>query len=102
MVLSLLGGRADRGSSPDGRDIAAADLYVGPLESSLRHDEIAVEAFFPALEADAGVAFDEVARRHGDYALCGVAAARPGLRRGRWSRRGPATSRCATCRRSST
>ena len=31
-------------------------------------------AFFPALAAGAGVAFEEIARRHGDYALCGVAA----------------------------
>ena len=38
------------------------------------HDEIAVEAFFPALGAGAGVGFAEIARRHGDYALCGVAA----------------------------
>jgi carbon-monoxide dehydrogenase medium subunit len=47
---------------------------VGPLESSLHHDEIALSAFFPALAAGAGVAFEEIARRHGDYALCGVAA----------------------------
>src|SRR5262249_4056670 len=38
------------------------------------HDEIAVEAFFPALAPGEGVAFEELARRHGDYALCGVAA----------------------------
>ena len=56
------------------RTIAADDLFLGPLESSLRPDEIAVSAFFPALAPGAGVAFDEIARRHGDYALCGVAA----------------------------
>ena len=39
-----------------------------------RHDEIAVSAFFPALAPGAGVAFEEIARRHGDYALVGVAA----------------------------
>lgn len=44
------------------------------MESALEHDEVAVEAFFPALAEGAGVGFDEVARRHGDYALCGVAA----------------------------
>ena len=55
------------------RTIAADDLYVGPLESSLHHDEIAVSAFFPPWRR-AGVAFEEIARRHGDYALCGVAA----------------------------
>lgn len=74
MVLRLLGGSVDV-VGPDGRrTIAAADLYVGPLESSVHHDEIAVEAFFPALPASTGVAFEEIARRHGDYAVVGVAA----------------------------
>ena len=56
------------------RTIDADDLYVGPLETSLHHDEVAVSAWFPALAEGAGVAFEEIARRHGDYALCGVAA----------------------------
>lgn len=73
-VLALLNGRLSVASSSGRREIAAADLYLGPMESSVKHDEIAVEAFFPALESDAGIAFDEVARRNGDYALCGVAA----------------------------
>ena len=73
-VLLLLGGSVEVQSGTGTRTIDAADLFVGPLETSLRHDEIAVSAFFPALEERAGVAFEEVARRHGDYALCGVAA----------------------------
>jgi 2-furoyl-CoA dehydrogenase FAD binding subunit len=74
VVLSLLGGSVEVESSVGRRTIEAADLFVGPLETSLHHDEIAVSAFFPALEDGTGVAFDEIARRHGDYALCGVAA----------------------------
>ncbi|MCW2779562.1 MAG: molybdopterin dehydrogenase [Marmoricola sp.] len=74
VVLRLLGGSLDVASTRGRRTIAAEDLYVGLLETSLRHDEIAVEAFFPALALGEGVAFDEVARRHGDYAMCGVAA----------------------------
>lgn len=74
VVLRLLGGSVDVASISGERTISAEDLYVGPLESSLAHDEIAVSAFFPALAPGAGVAFDEIARRHGDYALCGVAA----------------------------
>jgi 2-furoyl-CoA dehydrogenase FAD binding subunit len=74
VVLRLLGGSLDVASTRGRRTIAADDLYVGLLETSLRHDEIAVEAFFPALALGEGVAFDEVARRHGDYAMCGVAA----------------------------
>ena len=74
MVLRLLEGSVDVASVRGRRTIPAAELFVGPLESTLAHDEIAVEAFFPALPAGAGVAFDEIARRHGDYALVGVAA----------------------------
>ncbi|NGZ99523.1 xanthine dehydrogenase family protein subunit M [Nocardioides sp. W3-2-3] len=74
MVLRLLGGSVDVTGPQGRRTIAVEDLYVGPLESSLHHDEIAVEAFFPALAAGTGVAFEEIARRHGDYAMCGVAA----------------------------
>jgi carbon-monoxide dehydrogenase medium subunit len=74
VVLRLLEGHVEVEGPAGRRTIAAADLFLGPLESSLAHDEIAVSAFFPALAPRAGVAFDEVARRHGDYALCGVAA----------------------------
>lgn len=74
VVLRLLGGSVDVASVAGQRTISAEDLYVGPLESSLAHDEIAISAFFPTLAPGVGVAFDEIARRHGDYALCGVAA----------------------------
>ena len=74
VVLRLLGGSLDV-VGPDGRrTIAADDLFAGPMECTFAPGEIAVEAFFPALATGTGVAFDEVARRHGDYALVGVAA----------------------------
>ena len=74
VVLRLLGGSLEVASSSGRRTIAADDLFAGPLESTLAHDEIALAASFPALAPGAGVAFDEVSRRHGDYALCGAAA----------------------------
>lgn len=74
VVLAVLGGSVDAVGPSGRRTIAAADLFLGPLESSLAHDEIAVSAYFPALAPGAGVAFDEIARRHGDYALVGAAA----------------------------
>lgn len=73
-VLRLLGGRVTVASRAGTRDIDAEELFPGPMESSLRSDELAVSAWVPALAPGAGVAVDEVARRHGDYALCGVAA----------------------------
>jgi 2-furoyl-CoA dehydrogenase FAD binding subunit len=74
MVLTLVGGSVTVASTSGTRTIEGADLYVGPLESTLHHDEIALEAFFPALAPGEGVAFEEIARRHGDYALCGAGA----------------------------
>jgi carbon-monoxide dehydrogenase medium subunit len=74
MVLSLLEGSVDVASVSGTRTIPAAELFAGPLESTLRHDEIALEARFPGLAPGEGVAFEEVARRHGDYALVGVGA----------------------------
>lgn len=73
-VLCVLGGRLTAVSVDGSRVVPAEALYAGPLESTVRHDEIAVEAFFPALAPGEGVAFEELSRRHGDYALCGVAA----------------------------
>ena len=74
MVLTLLDGSVTVASTAGTRTIAAAQLYAGPLESTLHHDEVALEASFPALAPGEGVAFEEIARRHGDYALVGVAA----------------------------
>jgi 2-furoyl-CoA dehydrogenase FAD binding subunit len=73
VVLSLLGGSVEVASVRGGRTIPADELFAGPLESTLAADEIATEAFFPALRSGEGVGFAEIARRHGDYALVGVA-----------------------------
>ena len=74
MVLVLLGGSVTAASTSGTRTIPASELYAGPLESTLHHDEIALEAFFPALAPGEGVGFEEIARRHGDYALVGAGA----------------------------
>jgi 2-furoyl-CoA dehydrogenase FAD binding subunit len=74
VVLALLGGSIEVEGPSGRRRIGADGLYGGPMECSLDHAEIAVSAFFPALPSGAGVAFDEIARRHGDYALAGAAA----------------------------
>lgn len=71
-VLALLDGEIEVASTEGRRVITAADLFLGPLESSLRPDELAIEARFPVARPGEGSAFVEVARRHGDYAVCGV------------------------------
>ena len=74
MVLSLLDGIMELASATGRRSVPAAEFFVGPLESSLRPGELAVEAIFPALPERAGTAFAEIARRHGDYGLVGAGA----------------------------
>jgi CO/xanthine dehydrogenase FAD-binding subunit len=54
------------------RHIAAAQFFQSFLTTARRQDEIVVEARLPVLPAGVGWAFDEVTRRHGDYALVGV------------------------------
>jgi len=74
-VLALLGGHVEATSRDRGtRRIAAGEFFVGPLESALEPDEIAVSAFFPDPPAAAGTAWVELSRRHGDYAMVGVGA----------------------------
>ena len=73
-VLALTGGTVTAVSAAGPRTITAADFFLGPLESALRPDELAVCATFPDRPTGAGSAFVEIARRRGDYALCGVAA----------------------------
>jgi carbon-monoxide dehydrogenase medium subunit len=77
-VLAVLGGTVTIASAvpgrPSRREVAATDFFLGPLESAVGAGDLAVEAFFPAAPQDSGSAFVEVARRHGDYAVCGVAA----------------------------
>jgi CO/xanthine dehydrogenase FAD-binding subunit len=60
-------------TGPSGtRRFAAADFFQSFLTTSRRQDEIVVEASLPVLPAGTGFAFNEVTRRHGDYALVGV------------------------------
>jgi carbon-monoxide dehydrogenase medium subunit len=74
-VLCLLDGHVEVTSRDRGiRRIAASDFFVGPLESALQPDEIAVSASFPDPPAGSGSAWVELSRRHGDYAVVGVGA----------------------------
>jgi len=74
-VLALTGGYVDLASSRGTRKVAAADFFLGPMESCLEEDEMATGASFGRFPAGTGTAFAESTRRHGDYALAGVAAA---------------------------
>ncbi len=56
------------------RVIPAAEWFEGYLTTSRRPGELLVEVRFPRAGPGTGVAFLEVARRHGDFAIVGLAA----------------------------
>jgi carbon-monoxide dehydrogenase medium subunit len=56
------------------RTIAATDFFKGELTTDLAPDELLGGIRVPGLPPRTGTAFVELARRHGDYAIVGVAA----------------------------
>ena len=72
-VLLALGGHVMVRSVRGERLIAAEQLFKGVFETALAPDEILVEAWFPELVER--YAIFEDSRRHGDFALAGVALA---------------------------
>jgi carbon-monoxide dehydrogenase medium subunit len=56
------------------RRIAAEDFFRGLYATALKAGELLVAAEFPLPKAGYASAFGELARRHGDYAMVGVAA----------------------------
>jgi CO/xanthine dehydrogenase FAD-binding subunit len=55
------------------RAIAASEFFKGFFTTALEPDEILISVRIPAPPAGSGSAFEEVARRHGDFAMVGVA-----------------------------
>ena len=55
------------------RTVGSTSFFEGPFTTSLRPGELLREVSFPAT-GNAPFAFLEVARRHGDFAIAGVAA----------------------------
>ena len=73
-VLAALEGSVTARSARGERTIAASDFFQGHFTTALDDDECVVEVRMPSMDPSAGFAFQEVARRHGDFALVGVAA----------------------------
>ncbi len=58
----------------DDRWVTAEEFYPGMFATALEPEELLAEIAIPSLPSRSGWAFREIARRHGDYALVGVAA----------------------------
>ena len=72
-VFALLGGQIELRSVNGDRTLTGSELFVGALQSAVEEGELATSVSFPVLPERTGSAFHELARRHGDYALAGVA-----------------------------
>ena len=57
------------------RRIAASDFFLSTWETSLRDGEILSAIEFPVWSGRCGFAVEEIARRHGDFALVGTTVA---------------------------
>jgi CO/xanthine dehydrogenase FAD-binding subunit len=55
------------------RRVRARDFFLGTLTTARQPDELLVALEWPKAAADAGHAFEEVAQRHGDFAIAAAA-----------------------------
>jgi carbon-monoxide dehydrogenase medium subunit len=56
------------------RRVLASDFFLELYTTAMQPDEVLVACEFPLPPANTRCAFDELARRHGDYAIVGLAA----------------------------
>jgi len=62
-------------TGPDGeRRVPARAFFTGAMTTALGADDILTALRLPAVQPGEGFGFAEIARRHGDFALAGVAA----------------------------
>ncbi len=74
LVLLALGGEVMLRSARGRRRLSAASFFTGMLTTARHGDEMIEAARFPRRRPGTGYAFREMALRHGDFALCAVAA----------------------------
>lgn len=73
-VLTALDGEVIAQGPRGRRTLKPYQLFETYLTTRLAPDELLVEVRLPAMPAGAGYAFEEFARRHGDFAIVGIAA----------------------------
>ena len=74
LCLATLGGSVVLQSARATRVLAADEFQVGMLVTARQPDEMVTAVRFPVRKPSAGYAFAEMAQRHGDFAICAVAA----------------------------
>jgi CO/xanthine dehydrogenase FAD-binding subunit len=74
MLALLVDAELSVASASGARTVAARDFFLGAMTVALAPDEIVTEIRLPKLPQQTGWGFEEVARRHGDFALAAAAA----------------------------
>ena len=74
LCLAILDGEVELRSTRGTRRLKASAFQTGMLSTAKAPDEIVVAARFPRRKPGEGVAFREIARRHGDFAIVALAA----------------------------
>ncbi len=74
LCLATLSGSVVLRSRGGVRRLSAAEFQTGMLSTARLADELVTAVRFPLWPAGAGCGFREMARRHGDFAICAVAA----------------------------
>jgi CO/xanthine dehydrogenase FAD-binding subunit len=73
LCLAVTGGHVVLASRRRERRIPARDFFVGALTTERQPDEMIVALEWPRAPSDAGHAFEEIAQRHGDFAIAAAA-----------------------------
>jgi CO/xanthine dehydrogenase FAD-binding subunit len=74
VVMVALGAELTLARTGGTRRVAAADFFDTYLSTTIAPDEILTEIRVPSVAPRAGVAFMEISRRHGDFAIVAAAA----------------------------
>jgi len=74
LCLLALRGEVELASASGRRTVKAADFFEGALSTCLEPGEMMVSASFKAARPGHAYVFDEVAERHGDFAIAAFAA----------------------------
>jgi carbon-monoxide dehydrogenase medium subunit len=74
-VAVALGARIELRGPASVRWVDAADFFVGTWTTAAEPDEIVTAVLFPVRSPRSGAAVEELARRHGDFAVAGTTCA---------------------------
>lgn len=74
LCLATLGGSVVLRSSQGSRVVSAAEFQIGMLATARSANEMIVAVRFPVARPKTGYFFNEATQRHGDFAMCAVAA----------------------------